>query len=354
MTQANLSPLRRRLLTWYRRNRRNLPWRRSRDPYAIWISETMLQQTQVKTVLPYYDRFMRSFPTVQSLARAPLPRVLRLWSGLGYYRRAENLHKAARRIVREYDGIVPREYNELRTLPGIGDYTAGALLSIAFGKKYPAVDGNVRRVLSRLFLIKSHQEIHSFAARLARTSQPGDLNQALMELGATVCTPKEPRCDDCPVAIQCRSRSRLGRRLAKTQRVRVTFREVAWPLAIVSCQGRILVRRRQANGLLAKLWELPGVETEPRVTPEAVIRQELRPLSVAGLLPQPLGELRHSITNRRIHAPVLLYRWPINKTAPECKPEWRWIVPTELHRYATSALTSKAVKLFIEYEKTAA
>ena len=354
MTEAKLSLLRRRLLTWYRRNRRDLPWRRSRDPYAIWVSETMLQQTQVKTVLPYYSRFMRSFPTVQSLARAPLQRVLRLWSGLGYYRRAENLHKAARRIVRQHDGIVPREYTELRALPGIGDYTAGALLSIAFGEKYPAVDGNVRRVLSRLFLTKSNQEVHSYAAKLAKTSQPGNLNQALMELGATVCTPKDPRCDGCPVASECRGRAQSGPLPLSAQRAKLTFHEVAWPLAIVNHKGKILLRRRQANGLLAKLWELPGVETEPRTKPEAVIRQELRPLSVAGLVPQPLGELRHSITNRRIHAPVLRYRWPINKAAPESKPEWRWIAPTELHRYATSALTSKAVKLFIEYEKTAA
>ena len=354
MTEANLSLLRRRLLNWYRQNRRDLPWRRSRDPYAIWISETMLQQTQVKTVLPYYARFMTAFPTVQSLARAPLQRVLRLWSGLGYYRRAENLHKAARQIVRQYDGIVPREYAQLRALPGIGDYTAGALLSIAFGKKYPAVDGNVRRVLSRLVLTKSNEEIHLHATKLVNTSRPGNLNQALMELGATVCTPKEAHCEDCPVASNCRSRSQLGQHLAQPQRAKVTFREVTWPLAIVNYQGKILLRRRQADGLLAKLWELPGAEIKPMEKPEAVIRKELRPLSVTGLVPQRLGELRHSITNRRIHAPVLLYRWPVNKPVPKDKPEWRWIVPTQLHHYATSSMTSKAVKLFIDYEKTPA
>ena len=354
MIEANLSLMRRRLLNWYRQSRRDLPWRRSRDPYAIWISETMLQQTQVKTVLPYYGRFMTAFPTVQSLARAPLPRVLRLWSGLGYYRRAENLHKAARQIVRQYDGIVPRDYARLRALPGIGDYTAGALLSIAFGEKYPAIDGNVRRVVGRLVVTKSNQEIHTYAAKLAKTSQPGNLNQALMELGATVCTPSEPDCDNCPVAAHCRSRSQPGQRLAKAPRAKVTFREVTWPLAIVNYRGKILLRRRQADGLLAKLWELPGAEIEPTAKPEAVIKKELRPLSVTGLEAQCLGELRHSITNRRIHAPVLLYRWPVNTAVPQDKPEWRWIVPTQLHHYATSALTSKAVKLFIDYEKTPA
>jgi len=351
MTEANLSVLRRRLLHWYRQNQRDLPWRRSRDPYAIWISETMLQQTQVKTVLPYYARFMTAFPHLRSLADAPLQKILRLWSGLGYYRRAENLHKAARQIVRQHDGVVPHEYAQLRALPGIGDYTAGALLSIAYGEKYPAVDGNVRRVLHRFLRSKSNEKIHSIATKLAKTSQPGNLNQALMELGAMVCTPKEPRCGSCPVATECRSRSRLVHERAKPRRTKVTFHEVTWPLAIVHHRGKILLRRRQANGLLANLWELPGTEMKPTAKTEAVIREELSPLSVTGLAPQRLGELRHSITNRRIFAPVLLYRWPADKRVPGNKPEWRWIVPTDLQRYATSSMTTKAVKLFIDHEK---
>jgi A/G-specific adenine glycosylase len=352
MTEVNLALLRRRLLRWYRRNQRDLPWRRSRDPYAIWISETMLQQTQVKTVLPYYSRFVAAFPTVQALARAPLQRILRMWSGLGYYRRAENMHKAARQIVRQHGGIMPRQYNQLRGLPGIGDYTAGALLSIAYGEEYPAVDGNVRRVLSRLFLIKSNTEIHSYATRLAKTSQPGNLNQALMELGATVCAASMPQCGNCPVAIDCRSTREPGRRPVKPPRAKLIFRDVTWPLAVVQHQGKILLRRRQAAGLLAKLWELPGCEITPSEKPEAAIRKELGPLSVTGMTPQRLGELRHSITNRRIRAPVLLYRWPVSTAAPANNSARRWIAPTELHRYATSSMTSKAVKIFLAYEKS--
>ncbi|MGZ8427502.1 MAG: A/G-specific adenine glycosylase, partial [Candidatus Binatia bacterium] len=218
MAEVNLSLLRRRLLNWYRRNQRDLPWRDSRDPYTIWVSETMLQQTQVKTVLPYYARFVAAFPTLQTLAGAPLPRVLRLWSGLGYYRRAENLHKAARRIVAQHGGNLPRNYDLLRALPGIGAYTAGALLSIAFDEKYPAVDGNVRRVLSRLFHTNGEAAVRKIAGKLAQTSQPGNLNQALMELGAMVCTPKEPRCGDCPVTSYCRSHDRLGQRQSAQQR----------------------------------------------------------------------------------------------------------------------------------------
>ncbi len=349
MAEVNLSLLRRRLLTWYRKNQRDLPWRQSRDPYAIWISETMLQQTQVKTVLPYYARFIDAFPTLQALAGAPLPRVLRLWSGLGYYRRAENLHKAARRIVAQHGGKLPRDYALLRALPGIGDYTAGALLSIAFDEKYPAVDGNVRRVLSRLSYTNAEAAVREIAKKLAQTSQPGNLNQALMELGATVCTPKEPRCGDCPVTSHCRSRVRLGQSQFIQQRAKANIRNVTWPLAIISYQRKILLRRRQADGLLAKLWELPGAEIAPMAKPEAVIRKELKPLSVAGLRPQRLGELRHSITDRRIRAPVLLYRWPLKQSLPA---GWRWIRPSQLHRYATSSMTSKAVKLFIEHEKS--
>lgn len=349
MIDANLGHLRRRLLHWYRRNQRDLPWRRSDDPYAIWISETMLQQTQVKTVLRYFSRFMDRFPTVQTLAGAPLPQVLRLWSGLGYYRRAENLHTAARQIVRHHGGILPREYAELRALTGIGDYTAGALLSIAFGKKYPAVDGNVRRVLTRLGETKTNAEIHNFATKLAQTRQPGNLNQALMELGATLCTPKAPRCGDCPVASGCASRSRPGP--TRVPRPQARFRAVTWPLAVVSYQGKILLRRRQSAGLLAKLWELPGGEIAPTAKPETALRQELQPLALSARAPQRLGTLRHSITDRRIHAPVLLYRWPVARCAPVHQPGWRWIAPSQLHRYATSSMTGKAVKLFLEHEK---
>ncbi len=351
MTGTNLSLVRRRLLYWYRRNQRDLPWRRSRDPYAIWISETMLQQTQVKTVLCYYARFMKTFPRLPALAQAPLQKILRSWSGLGYYRRAENLHKAARQIMRQHDGIIPREYAQLRALPGIGDYTAGALLSIAYGERYPAVDGNVRRVLSRLAGLKSNEKIHRFAAKLAKTSQPGNLNQALMELGATVCTPKEPRCGGCPLASECRSRSWHGRGRAVTRRAKANLREVAWPLAIVHFQDKILLRRRQAGGLLANLWELPGVEMAPTENAEAALRRELRPLAVDGLAPQRLGALRHSITDRRIIAPVLLYRWPTGRSVSRSKPDWRWIDAKKLHRYATSSLTTKAVQLFIDHEK---
>ena len=206
MPAKNLSLLRKKLLRWYDANKRDLPWRRSSDPYAIWLAETMLQQTQVKTALPYYERFLETFPSIEALARAPLQRVLRLWSGLGYYRRAENLKKAAVQVVRDHGGELPDDYHQLRRLAGIGDYTAGAILSIAFQQPYPAIDGNVRRVFARLFTITDEKLLRAMADRLVPKVRPGDFNQALMELGATLCTPKNPRCSACPVNRECAGR----------------------------------------------------------------------------------------------------------------------------------------------------
>src|SRR5262245_22247709 len=180
MSEKNFSAIRRKLLRWYDGHKRDLPWRRSADPYAIWLSETMLQQTQVLTVLPYYEKFLRALPNIAALDRAPLDRVLHLWSGLGYYRRAENLKKAARQVMRDYGGRLPRQYALLRELDGIGDYTAGAILSIAFRQRYPAVDGNVRRVLGRICALDSATRLRSIAAALMPRSRPGDFNQALM------------------------------------------------------------------------------------------------------------------------------------------------------------------------------
>ena len=191
------------------------------------------------------------------MARAPLERVLHLWSGLGYYRRAENLHKAARQLTGEHGGKIPQDYDQLRALAGIGDYTAGAILSIAFQKPYPAVDGNVRRVLGRHFSVTGEKDLRALALQLVPKVRPGDFNQALMDLGATVCTPNNQRCAVCPVNLECLSRER-NRNDAVDSRRRIKFANVTWPLAIVRRSGRILLRRRAAKGLLAGLWELPA------------------------------------------------------------------------------------------------
>jgi A/G-specific adenine glycosylase len=353
MSAENFSVLRRKLLRWYKRNRRDLPWRRTVDPYAIWISETMLQQTQVKTVLPYYERFLSAFPDIEALAHAPLARVLRLWSGLGYYRRAENLNAAARQIVRQHSGKLPCDYNALRALAGIGDYTAGAILSIAFQQPYPAVDGNARRVLGRLLGIHKESELRQLAGQLVSKTQPGNFNQALMELGATLCVPAAPRCDICPLASDCRSRTQkeLPQR---SPRASVKFIEVTWPLAVVRHRGKILVRQRAADDLLARLWELPGAPQTGRTKPAGVLRRELNLLSERLGPPHIIGEFRHAITHRRIRAPVYLIECVARSEIRLPGKDWRWIRADRVERRPISSMTKKALNLLAAHEARSA
>lgn len=342
------SAIRRKLLRWYQKNKRDLPWRHTRDPYAVWISETMLQQTRVNAVIPYYEKFLKTFPTVDALARAPLPRVLRLWSGLGYYRRAENLRRAARQIARRHAGRIPQDFAQLRALAGIGDYTAGALLSIAFGKPYPAVDGNVRRVLGRLLRITDERALRAAAAELVPAARSGEFNQAIMELGATVCTPKNQRCSDCAVRSLCASRKLAGE--LPSSRKRMKLKSVVWPLAIVHRRDRILLRRRGATGLLAGLWELPGGETtqEPIA---AALRRHLRDVELSLPRPAKLGAIRHAITHRRIRAPVYLFELAANNQIKLPRTRWRWVGRSKLRAHATSSMTAKALALFSSHEK---
>jgi A/G-specific adenine glycosylase len=342
------SAIRRKLLRWYQKNKRDLPWRRTQDPYAVWISETMLQQTRVNAVIPYYEKFLETFPTVDALARAPLPRVLRLWSGLGYYRRAENLRRAARQITRRHAGRIPQDFAQLRALAGIGDYTAGALLSIAFGKPYPAVDGNVRRVLSRLLRIADEHTLRAAAAELVPAARSGEFNQAIMELGATVCTPKNQRCSDCAVSSLCASRKLAGELLSGPKRR--NLKSVVWPLAIVRRRGKILLRRRGATGLLARLWELPGGE----ITQEPIaasLRRHLRDVERSLPRPTKLGEIRHAITHRRIRAPVYLFELAAKSQIKLPRTRWRWVGRSKLRAHASSSMTAKAVALFSSHEK---
>ena len=258
------------LLEWYAANKRDLPWRQDRDPYRIWVSEVMLQQTRVDTVIPYYERFMRRFPTIKDLAEAPEEEVLKLWEGLGYYSRARNLQAGARQVVERHGGVVPDDKAALSALRGIGPYTAGAILSIAFGKPEPAVDGNVMRVLSRYFLLEDDVAKPSARARIERLAasfipagQAGDFNQAVMELGALVCTPKSPGCLLCPVLARCAGRAAGRERELPVKSKQKPPRPELRLAALVEGRGRhagkVLVRRRPDSGLLARMWELPHV-----------------------------------------------------------------------------------------------
>lgn len=343
MPEDKYRAVRRPLLRWYRVHRRDLPWRRSRDPYAIWVSETMLQQTQVNTVLRYYSRFLARFPNVQALARAPLGHVLLLWSGLGYYQRAVNLRRAAREIVRVHGGRIPEDFDSLTSLPGVGRYTAGAIASIAYGKAYPAIDANVRRVLQRLFGARDTPAQHALAAALLRRVNPGEFNQAIMELGATICTAKAPRCAECVASSFCAARTRSTETVTSANQQKL--RRTVWPIAIVRCRGKILIRRRGRNGMLANLWELPGRERKAGETDQSVIKSELQNVHLQLYGIKKLGEFRHAITYRRIRAPLYLCDVTSSQNPPLPTPNWRWIAPEKLQAYASSSMTAKAVAL---------
>lgn len=259
--------LRARLLKWYDENKRDLPWRVSHDPYAIWVSEIMLQQTRVAVVVDRYQAFLKRFPSLMSLALANEDEVLALWSGLGYYRRARMLHKAARYVAQNYYGSLPKKSEELRELPGIGEYTAAAIASIAHGESVAVVDGNVERVLCRLAgweaNVKQRRNVSELAARMVDTQRPGDFNQAMMELGAVVCLPRSPRCNDCPVSRDCSTRGEH-----KTEkRAPMKSVEIAYALSVRTSTKKLLHDRGGREVLLEQrpatvpvmpgMWELP-------------------------------------------------------------------------------------------------
>lgn len=263
LSPAQLRAFRSGLLRHFDQHKRDMPWRRTRDPYRIWVSEVMLQQTRVDTVKPYYERWMNRFPDVQALAVAPVDEVLKAWEGLGYYSRARNLHAAARLVREQHNGQLPGTYAALRELPGIGDYTAGAVASVAFAQPEPVVDGNVSRVLHRLCdePRMSARELRAQAAALVAPDRPGDFNQAMMELGSIVCTPRAPRCDVCPVRDWCRAFARgtqLERPAPKPPKA-IPHREFT-VVVLRNAKGEVLLRKRPPKGLLAGLWEFPELE----------------------------------------------------------------------------------------------
>ncbi|MCY2958891.1 MAG: A/G-specific adenine glycosylase [Planctomycetota bacterium] len=307
------------LLAWFASARRDLPWRRDRDAYRVWISESMLQQTRVEAVIPYFERFLARFPTVADLAAAPVEDVLAAWSGLGYYRRARALHEAARAVLERHGGAFPSAREDLLALPGVGPYTAGAVASIAFDRPERLVDGNVARVLARLYAIEAPQESAVFRARtwehagllvadLAGRSA-GEWNQALMELGALVCVPREPRCLACPVQARCRALERgLTSELPVPKR-RPTAIEVELHVAIVRSGDRWLVQQRPATGRMAGLWELPTVEPSGARLLAGPDWPDARGATPAIALGDELGTLSHSITRHRIRVRVFEARW---------------------------------------------
>ena len=315
-----LTTFRKSLLLWFREYRRDLPWRRSQDPYRIWLSEIMLQQTRVAAVIPYFERFLDRFPDVTRLATAPEEDVVRLWSGLGYYRRARNLQKAAQQIVRKYDGAFPRSYGEVVSLPGIGEYTAAAILSIAHGAKHAVLDGNVARVIARLMAIKGGLRENGRWKLLQETAQflldsqsPGEWNQAMMELGATLCTPRSPQCLVCPVAQFCRARKLGIAELIPAKYKKAAMVEVTLAAAVVTdTRGRCVLVAPQRTTRKAAHDDVASLVSRMRHFPMLPVRSDaikeltglvnaiLRHQRIQRSILEPLPEVRHTVTYRRI------------------------------------------------------
>jgi A/G-specific adenine glycosylase len=322
LQRRELVAFRKQLLGWFRQNRRDLPWRRTKDPYRIWLSEIMLQQTRVAAVIPYYERFLERFPDIQALATAPQEEVLRLWSGLGYYSRARNLQRAAQEIVAKHGGVFPRAQKDALELPGIGQYTAAAILSIAYDAKYAVLDGNVARVLARVFAVrgdlrdaKRWQSLQKSADALLDPKSPGDWNQAMMELGATLCTPQSPQCLLCPVTKFCQARKLgIAESLPAPRKKRTTENITLAAAVLLDPRGRTLLlpppKPRQGSAihgqvsvLVSKLWHFPTIAVRTSAAAELQVHlSELFPAAIADrpLELEALPTARHSVTYRAI------------------------------------------------------
>jgi A/G-specific adenine glycosylase len=340
------APLRRTVLAWYDRQRRDLPWRRTHDPYRVWVSEVMLQQTTVKVVTPYYEAFLARFPTLQSLAAAREEEVVAAWSGLGYYHRARNLHRGARHVADRHGGRFPGTLEAALAVPGVGLYTASAILSIAHGARLPVVDGNVRRVLARLLALRGPEyrkdgPYYNRAEELLDPERPGDWNQALMELGATVCAPREPRCGACPLRTRCRAHALGVTAELPEGRARRAPVAVHVAAALVEREGRVLLVRRPEGRLLGRMWEVPQTSLESRGLPD--LARELEERHGLRVVPGALAvRARHAITFRRITLEG--YRARLERPVPSDPERFLWARPEEVAGLPVASSTRKLLK----------
>jgi A/G-specific adenine glycosylase len=353
ITPRRAPHFRRRLLGWYDRHRREYPWRRTADSYAVWVSEVMLQQTRTSRVTEYFGPFLQRFPDVQALAAADRQQVLKAWEMLGYYARARNLHTAAMQVVREYGGKVPVKYEQFRALPGVGDYTAAAVTSIADGQPRAVVDGNVKRVLARLLLldvpVNSASSLPIFqerAAAILHRGRPGDFNQAMMEFGARICRPHTPCCDECPVTGYCGA-FQTGRQSefpVRLRRAPTPLRHVA--VGIVRRGEKILITRRAPAGLLGGLWEFPGGGVRNAESPKQACRREiLEETGLAVEVEKKLLQVRHAYSHFRIVMNVFLCRYLSGRVKLSGPVDHRWIRPQETGRFPFPAANHRFLHL---------
>lgn len=347
-----------RILDWYASHGRKLPWRGNPDPYVIWVSEIMLQQTRVKTVIPYFGRWMEHFPTVSRLAAASEQEVLSVWEGLGYYSRARNLHTAAKIVMEEYDSELPHDLAGLRRLPGIGRYSAGAIASIAFGMDVPTLDSNLQRVFARVFDVSQLADsptgkeiLWALAEENLPAGRAGDYNQALMDLGASLCLPRTPDCLLCPVNSLCQARA-LGiqeQRPVRKPKTKVPYFIVT--AAVLSRDGKILLTKRHSKGLLGGMWEFPGGKIEKGETLEGCLTREIREeLGVDVRVGNPFGIYQHAYTHFRIILHAFRCELAVGEPRPIEAAELAWVNPADLGGYPMGKVDRQIAKKLVEME----
>ncbi len=352
--------VRKALVSWFSANQRVLPWRKTKDPYHIWVSEIMLQQTQVVTVISYYKRFLTQFPDIFHLAAADVQDVLKCWEGLGYYARARNLHIAARRLVAHEQGRVPSEWAHFRQLPGVGDYIAAAVLSIAFEKPHPMVDGNVKRVFSRLFEINtpvnrsaSYKAFQAVAGVMLDRKAPGNFNQAVMELGALVCKPRNPKCEVCPVSNWCRAfaNDRISKYPVRIKKTRVP--EYRMTIGVIAKDRKFLIVQRPYEGMLGGLWEFPGgARHSGESASSACARNIEQTVGLAVTIDSRLTRIRHAYTHFKIIADVFLCRYNDGRVRRNGPIAHRWVLPKALSRYPFPGSHHKFIPSLLEMYET--
>ena len=360
MDTTDLKHLRAELSKWYLKNCRDLPWRRSDNPYHIWVSEVMLQQTQVDRVLKYYPQFLKKFPDINKLARADLQAVLKAWEGMGYYARARNLHRASKTVLKDYTGAVPGTWEAFHGLPGVGDYIAAAVLSIAFNQPHPVADGNVKRVLARLHKMhapvnqtSSYSQFKEAAAKLLDSRQPGIFNQAMMELGALICKPRNPQCNACPLKQFCMAyQTGQVANFPKRHKLKATP-QYHIAVGVIYKNDRVLITRRKTEGLLGGLWEFPGGKIRDGESAQAACIREIREeVNLQVQIDHHLIRVKHAYTHFKIVMEVFCCRYVSGRVRLNGPAAHRWIRINDYTKYPFPKANHKFIPLLKSRERT--
>jgi A/G-specific adenine glycosylase len=355
LSEQNAGEFQKKLKAWYSAHHRKLPWRQTKDPYKIWISEIMLQQTTVQAVIPYYSKWMTCFPDILTLSKAPLQKVLKVWQGLGYYRRAKNLHQAAKIVVTNFDGKIPQNYDDLKSLPGFGPYTTAAVLSIAFDKPYLTIDANVRRILMRLTNLSQKatsnmdKELNSTFSPCLPEKHVGMFNQALMELGSLVCRSKNPLCLVCPVLDFCGAYETGEQEFIPIPEKR-SYKKIQAVIGIIENNGKFLIQKRPSTGLLADLWEFPGGKIEKSETAELALKREIKEeLGTEIRSAKFLTKVHHSYTQYQVtlHA----YSCSLKEDPVLAKKRHRWVSLEGMRQFPFPSGSAKVIR-FLEKTNT--